>query len=96
MLGIGQVAFIFNEMDKRVEDVPSTPYIKVGSPIERRLYKVWVPYYSSRKQKAYDYKEGFYLTELGDEVMRIRGSNITQRMPYILERVKTKLYKANR
>ncbi len=42
MLGVGQVAFIFHEMDKRVEDVPSTPYIKVESPIERRLYKVLV------------------------------------------------------
>ncbi|RDZ05457.1 hypothetical protein C3744_29685 [Priestia megaterium] len=42
MLGVGLAAFIFHEMDKRVEDVPSTPYLKVESPIERRLYKVLV------------------------------------------------------
>lgn len=29
-------------MDKRVEDVPSTSYIKVESPIERRLYTALV------------------------------------------------------
>ncbi|WP_161553990.1 hypothetical protein [Priestia megaterium] len=36
------------------------------------------------------------MTKQGYEVMRIRGRSITQRMPYVLERVKTKLYKANR
>ncbi|PGN53604.1 hypothetical protein CN978_30435 [Priestia megaterium] len=51
MLGIGLVAFIFHEMDKIVEDVPSTPYIEVESLMERRLYKALVLHgYPARAQ----------------------------------------------
>ncbi|MBM6602195.1 DUF559 domain-containing protein [Priestia megaterium] len=52
--------------------------------------------YSSRKQKVYNQKKDLYLTKQGYEVMRIRGRSITQHMPYVLERVKTKLYRVNR
>ena len=114
-------------MDKRVDGVPSTSYIKVESPIERRLYTALVlhgypvraqvkggpyridlvigklaiecdgkAYHSFRKQKAYDQKKDLYLTKQGYEVVRIRGRSITQRMPHVLERVKTKIYRSNR
>ncbi|MGE7717714.1 hypothetical protein [Priestia megaterium] len=52
--------------------------------------------YSSRKRKAYNQKKDLYLTKQGYEVMHIQGRSITQRMPYVLERVKTKLDRANR
>ncbi|GAB1786191.1 hypothetical protein PMEGAPL128_53060 [Priestia megaterium] len=52
--------------------------------------------YSSRKQKAYNQKKDLDLTKQRYEVMRIRGRSITQLMPYVLERVTTKLYRTNR
>ena len=51
---------------------------------------------SFRKQKAYNQKKDLYLTKQGYEVMRIQRRSIRQRMPYVLERGKTKLYRANR